>query len=474
MDAGFPLHLVDELRCPYCESGLRIVKSVPHNLTAGVLSCDCYDYPVVDGIPVIRQIGPPASSRNEASERILNGDIAGARAWLRGAGRAPAVASPLSLLRRMARVPGKLAKAVGLGKEAESSAPIGAKGFEGHLHATRSTGYAHYLFQRFANPSILGAIPPLMVLGQYCVGTPRGRLLELLSGTGHASAIVRAAYPGIEVVLTDIDFVNLEIARRYLSPGTPALCIDAEGPLPFRSDTFDGLFCMDGLHYVRSKATLLREVDRVVSNRGAWLFAHMHNADGENVNAGTPLASGAYAARFAFGEYRLHAETAILAEMRDTGGLDLTKPPDPATVAGANSLSLFGARDTSLWRKHSGLDRQLAGRPELLALNPLYRARREGDDLMAVASWPTESLREECTAEGPVLPESICFDAPLLDEIAATTAGSQPTERVLQLIRQSILVSLPLCYPRTSLQESGLTARGSQPPNRLPQLSLRL
>lgn len=475
MQAGFPLHLVDELRCPYCESGLKVVKSsAPHDLTAGVLRCDCYDYPVVDGIPVIRQISAPASSRNEASERILRGDVAGARTWLREAGRAPAVASPSSLRRRIAKVPGRLARAVGLGREGEPSAPIGADDFEGHLHATRSAGYAHYLYHRFANPSILGAIPPLMVLGEHCLGTPKRRLLELLCGTGHASAVLRGVCPGIEIVLTDIDFMNLEIARRFLSPGTPALCIDAEGPLPFQSKAFDGVFCMDGLHYVRSKAALLREVDRVVSDRGAWLFAHMHNADGDNVNAGTPLATSAYAARFAFGEHRLLAEAAILAEMRDAGSLDLTTQPEPARIAKANALTLFGARDASLWRKHAGLDRKLARESGLLALNPLYSVRREDGGFVAVASWPTEGLKAECTAEGAVLPQAIRLDDRLLDEIAATAAGAEPTEAVLRMIRQAVLVCLPQCYPRTPLPTSRLAENGPQPWEYLPLLNPRL
>ena len=128
--------------------------------------------------------------------------------------------------------------------------------------------------------------------------------------------------------MTDIDFVNLTIARRFLAPEIPAICLDAELPLPFVSNTFDGLYCLDGLHYVRSKMALLSEVDRVVSDEdGAWLFAHMHNAAAKTstpARRSTPTAMRSAS----------HSGSSVWCRRRPSsigsgsdGSLDLTGPP---------------------------------------------------------------------------------------------------------------------------------------------------
>ena len=135
---------------------------------------------------------------------------------------------------------------------------------------------------------------------------------------------VAALCPGVDLVMADFDFVNLYIARRFLAPSATALCVDAELPLPLADRSVDAVFCMDGLHYVRSKMALLAQIDRIVSTEGPWLFAHMHNGACENLNPGTPLGVSGYRKRFAFGEQCLLAEAEILRQFCADGALDLS------------------------------------------------------------------------------------------------------------------------------------------------------
>ncbi len=321
--------------------------------------------------------------------------------------------------------------------------------FGGALIATRPRGYADYLFQRFANPSFLAAIPAVIVLGQHCSQSPRARMLEILCGTGHLSAVVTSLCPEVTIIVSDIDFANLMITSRFLVPGTPAICIDVELPLPFADDTFDGLFCVDGLHYVRSKRALLSEVDRVVSKEGgAWVFAHVHNAAGENVSAGSPLDSDGYRKRFAFGEQRLLPEAGILDQVKRDGSLDLTASPENEEVAKSNALTLVGARGGELWRRHERLDEAMTRRHDLIALNPIYRAEKDGNGFMASAQWPSEALHTECTASGQWIPETVSFDGELVEEIVAARKTGFLSERVRHLVLSFVLVCLPACYER--------------------------
>jgi SAM-dependent methyltransferase len=275
-------------------------------------------------------------------------------------------------------------------------------------------------------------------------------MLELLGGAGHSSALVGALYPDLEIVLTDYDFVNLCLARRFVAPNAVSACVDAEAPLPFAAGSFDGIYCLDGLHYVRSKSALLSEVDRLVSSDGVWLFAHMHNASVANVNSGTPLDAPAYAWRFTFGEHRMLAETEVLRQFQEGDSLDLTTQPALAALESSNALTLFGARSPRLWRKHGDFANRLR-RSGVLALNPLYRLEKTPDGAVANAVWPSDFLRAECTAT-PVLRDSVPIGARLLEQLSKGDESTASRD-VDELIRSFALVPLPRCYGRVAWRD---------------------
>jgi SAM-dependent methyltransferase len=449
---AFPRELLADLRCPCCGSALAPALDLAptgDGIRDGTLKCDCYEYPVVSGIAVLRQIGPVSSTQNEAVQRLRLGDAQGALRWLLSVGSAAGVpaaqAHSSSMLGRMrARF-----------QTQETPAPedeiIRLDSFEATLRASRPRGYADYLMHRYANPSFLGAIAPMIVLGDACARTPRPRLLDLLCGTGHSSSVFRTLCPQVETVMADADYVNLFIARRYLAPGTAAVCVDVELPLPFADAAFSGLFLLDGFHYVRSKVALLGEVDRVLASQGAWVFAHMHNADGNNVNPGAPLTATGYAKRVRFGQQRLLPETKLVEGVRRDGVLDLTNVIDVETLKTSDALTLIGARDDSLWRAHAPIDEAIARRADLLALNPLYRVERAGKGLLARAAWPSESLQKESSAALPMFSDTVELDAATLQQIAVARAGGGLSEQVRKLVRTFVLVCLPECYPRVEL-----------------------
>jgi ubiquinone/menaquinone biosynthesis C-methylase UbiE len=454
-----PDTLIRDLMCPYCGSSLGIgsqIRSSCDGLSEGTLQCDCYEYPVVEGIAVLRQMSPVSSARNEAVDRLKQGNSGGALQWLLENGNASGVPSSLRFRKN----------GFGLADTADRlraflqkiNSPLFNqrlrfnKGFEDALRISRPQGYADYLYYRYANPSLLGAIPPLLVLGQICVTQPAKRVLDLLSGTGHTSGILRSHFPEIELVAADADFVNLLLLRQYVAPGTMAVCCDAEAPLPFRDSSIDGVFCLDGLHYVRSKAALLREVDRTVSEGGTWCFAHMHNRTGENSNPGVPLPASGYAERFTFGEHRLVPEHEVLRQFQVDGTLDLTMQTDIKSLHSSNALTLVGTRESALLKCYNRLEEIVWSRSDLLALNPIYRVERGTGGLTLRASWPSEALRRECVAEKvPVPPDRVELPASLLDEISRSRdIGSLP-DGIRNLMRSFVLVSLPECYPAVRL-----------------------
>lgn len=453
--AVFPWSLVESLRCPCCGSRLEIcfeLRSSREGINDGVLRCDCYEYPVVSGIAVLRHMGSVSSSRNEAVERLKKRDSANALHWLLQNGSAKGVPGQAAisahggrgsrLVRRLRDLFRK-----NLPPPVHDPIPL-SNGYKAFLYASRPQGYADYLFYRFANPSLLGDIPCLVVFAEACRKKAGGRILDMSCGVGHTSAILGVLCPEMEIVAADIDFVNLFIAKQWVAPRAVTLCIDAELPLPFENMSIRGFHCLDGLHYMWSKGAFLNEVDRVVNEDGFWLFAHMHNADRMNENPGAPLTANGYARRFAFGRQRMLPETEGLQQFQVGGSLDLTVQADETTLTSCHAFTLVGARTEELWKMHTGLVDELCHRPDLVAFNPLYTVKNASGGLDLVSAWPSESLRLECIGNMPVLPETVHVAQRVVDEIAALRATGSLSDDVRKLLMSYVLVILPECYLR--------------------------
>lgn len=454
----FPRALLADLSCPCCGSGFRVgleLSASSTGLRDAVLCCDCYEYPLVGGIPVLRQMSPVASTRNVAVDHLRQGDADGALQWLLAAGNAPGVPAAKRSAdgnHASARLVSRIRNRFRLVSDRSTAVDIRTLvDYEDVLRASRPAGYAHYLYQRFANPSFLGALPPAFVLAQACENRPRRRVLELLSGVGHLSGVVSALFPALDTIMADVDYLNLYIARRFLAQNAVAICLDAELPLPFSENSIDGILCLDGLHYVRSKIAFLEQVDRILGSEGIWLFAHMHNASVPNPNPGAPLDAEGYLHRIAFGEQRLLAESGVLEQFKRDGVLDLMHQTPLSLLNSSNALTLLGARDDHLWKRQTGLVAALSRRRELLALNPLYRIEKTAEGVRATALWPSESLRNECTGHVPFPPERVHLGPSILQEIAAARTGASLSDSVSGLLRSFVLVPLPECYPRVDL-----------------------
>jgi len=451
---SFPLALLEDLSCPCCGSRFAVVQEV-HSLHGGirdgVLRCDCYEYPVVCGIPILRQLGLVSSTRNEAVELLKRRDPTRALRWLFENAGAVGVLAPSATSRGSAGKSIVSRWLLGQVRHKGWSRFEGSPGgFKSALQESRPRGYADYLYYRPAYPSLLGAIPPLVVLGDSCRKSSRRRVIDLLCGVGHASAILDALYPELETIAADIDFVNLYLSQRFVAPRSAAICLDAELPLPFADASLDAFFCLDGLHYVRSKVALLREVDRVLTAEGIWVFAHMHNAAGQNVNAGAPLSAKEYSRRFAFGQHRMLSKLDVLQQYQTSGCLDLVSQPDTASVESSNALILMGARTEDLWTRHSGLEDALRRRPDLLGFNPIYRVEEATDGLTLTSAYPSESLRQECVGKTPILPDEVHIPARVLKEIREMISLGALSGDLRMLLRSFVIIPLPNCYPRPS------------------------
>jgi len=429
------LGLPVELCCPYCGGDLEPSLSSGPWGAFGTLRCGCYRYPVLEGIPILRQLSSIGSAIDPVVQLLDRGERVAALN----------LASDLDPPRRSAWIPPALSRRVKAIRHGEPPSFDGGLGPT--LRETRTSRYADYLYHRYANNSYMAASVLISLLdGLPAVAGSAPVALDLPSGIGHASFLLAALQPGLRVMAADYDFASLRVARRYVAPEASLVCLDANLPLPFPADAIDVCLCLDGLHYIRAKQTFAAEVDRVLRAHGVWLLPHLHNAAGENVAPGVALTPEGYAEQFHRFSFRIASEALLLRAFVEDGCCDLgALEPDPHDSV----LAVVAARDAAVFE---GGARPLVGplvRPvDTLGLNPVYRLE-DGDGRPKLRlQWPDEQMRRECATAEALLSREI----PLSKSEAAAFERSEavaariPGDRVAELVRRFVLVPLPPGY----------------------------
>jgi uncharacterized protein YbaR (Trm112 family) len=212
--------LIDLLRCPFCGGRLTVhdtATTTDSGSCTGILCCACCAYPIVDGIPYLR-----TGAAAETAMRLL-GEGKSDRALLSLLGLSEEQSEPFFR-------PGKHEKPPTFRECLEFLCP-GAEG--------------DYLYHRFSDPTFLCSQAVVQALAQdaRCMA---GRVLDLCGGTGHLTrSLCESAQ---EVVLADLSYAKLWLARRFIAPRCQPISSDASEPLPIAPRTFSLVQCSDAFH----------------------------------------------------------------------------------------------------------------------------------------------------------------------------------------------------------------------------------
>lgn len=445
---------IDQLSCPYCRAALVPELGDGDPILHGSARCGCYEYPIVDGILVLRQLSGPADTVDLAVVHLRAGDVDAARAHLESAASMvpqAAARAPLLSPATARRLAGSVRRRIGAAGASRAGRPeVPRDPVWAALERARPPAFAAYLYQRYANPSFIASIP-MMALLEVVEGRsrPGGRptVLDLGCGVGHSTAMMRALFPTLAFVAADPDFVNLRILREHFADDAIAVCLDAELPLPFGDDQFDAMFCLDAFHYIRSKWALSRELDRCVDDAGVWIFPHLHNALVPNISPGIPLAPDDYLRMVDFADGVLLDETVVLDRFVSDHVLDLTAPPDPRELATVADLGLYATRRSDAGRCYDVGSRMTAlRRSGVLGVNPIYSIEPDGEVVHLRMAWPDAELERECAAVRRHLPETVDIPAGLLARLGDGDLDDDEERLVADLVRTLVLLPLPPGY----------------------------
>jgi SAM-dependent methyltransferase/uncharacterized protein YbaR (Trm112 family) len=404
--------MLDILECPFCGGRLDIQPSPRPEVRAGdvlngIIRCQCCAYPVVGGIPVIRT-GPTADAAME----------------LFGDGRA---ADALKHMLALSEA-GRAARFDSLMSDAKGPT------FRAALEVLSEDAEGVYLLYRFSDPTFLCAQAVLESVVARRPSAP-AKVLDVGGGAGHLARAVGRLAPSAEVIVADVAFWKLWLAKRFVAPGCEPVCCDAAAPLPLARATVALTYCSDALHYVWPRRLLADEIMRATQADGTIVLCHLHNALCENDSSGMPLTPAGYRHLFEERQPLLNRERDVLDAVVSgrpielgTGCSDAELADEPALVLTAGVAPRTSPGPAPRRRRAS------------LRLNPLYAAV-DGSRTVRLR-FPSAFYAEEFGACRRYLPEQV----ELPERWVERCQHGEYDERISHLFERHVLLDLPQDY----------------------------
>ena len=404
--------LLSRLRCPYCGTPLEVADNaalVRHGqeIVHAVLGCECCAFPLVDRIPVLR-------ADNDTRQAIV--------------------------LLESGRHAEALHHLLGLASDTDRGAALAhATSYRAAIAALEPDGERTYFVHRFADPTYLVAEAILTALAASAPAD--APYLDLCAGSGHMTWTLDRLRPSSAppALMADLHLWKLWLARRFVSPGSDAVCCDAEAPLPFADDAFGMVLLADAFPYLWNKRLAADETLRVAHRDAPIYLPHLHSAWGENISAGDTLSPPAYRRLFAARSPRLFSDRQLLDGLLDGSMLELDRPTHPQALQDEPTVSLIATPAETFVTHPAPAPAAIRGR---LAVNPLYATDVRGSATVLTLSFPTLEYEEEFGGCRRYLPEELTLEADLTERLNPAQFGSRYDE----LRRRRVLLDLPPAY----------------------------
>jgi len=410
------LSMLEWLRCPFCGTRLNLVDSSPvvrtgQELTSGVLGCECCAYPVVAGIPVV-----VADDTTRAAMHQLeagHGDEALLTLLALEGNRARAFERQLLHPERMT--------------------------YRSAIEVLSPDPEGTYFLYRFSDPTYVMAQSVLQAVAQHGP-LAGGRAIDLCGGSGHLTRVMTASRAPADVVLADVFFWKLWLARTFTAPGCAPVCCDANHPLPFARDTFRLVVLSDAFPYIWHKRLLADEMARLVERDGAIVMPHLHSSLGDNFSAGMTLTPSSYRDLFEQMGPRLFSDAALLDGILEHRTVDLAGSVSVEHLGSAPSLTLIATEDQALYRRYPLPEPgELSGE---LRVNPLYAVKADDSQSVLTLLFPNEEYEEEFGECKRYLPAAVTLPGDARGVLEASALGIDAD----QLRRSRVLIDAPKRY----------------------------
>jgi hypothetical protein len=243
-------------------------------------------------------------------------------------------------------------------------------------------------------------------------------------------------------VLADLFFAKIWLARRFTAPSCLPVCCDGNRALPFARGVFDLAMCTDALMYLWEKRPFIGELARAVDGnpRGTVLINHTHNQMVWNPSQGDALTPDGYRRLFETMTPRVFGESSLFSDVVAGETLDLTRVDGDDTLDQEAALTLIASPVAGVFALHAIAPPAPTGGD--WCVNPLYRLTRDGAQVRAELTFPSEDYEYEYGSCRAYLPPSFTLT---LDEHDALRAGHVPST-LASLVARRAIIEMPAGY----------------------------
>jgi SAM-dependent methyltransferase len=297
--------LIAKLVCPYCLEKYELASgAVVKNgrVTYGVLSCGCFDFPIVDSVLMLglttgfggaqEHVQPYTPLQAAALHYLKSGDVAGLRGWIKK--NIPLI----TLLWRDDITYTEFLKARNkkvwsyIIRDLREASRYGFVGFRGERELRDDKGLQLRVLETWLGSTAAIAwrkLKPEAIESDFYYSrfthndaallekllasvAVDGPILSLCCGHGIFELVAKWRWPNAEIVSIDGQFLNLLAVRKFFNPTGDFICHDLQLPLPFQDGAFKGSFSSTCLQEIPSRAFFVREQIRSTAPDGWCLF----------------------------------------------------------------------------------------------------------------------------------------------------------------------------------------------------------
>jgi len=374
---------MENLICPYCEKKLVLEESYRSDIgDFGILKCDCYEYPIVSGIPIIVRkklynsnsdleditaLIKRKRSREAFFDLLLScvKNSPDSDLWIRSIPwvlkipRVKRVYRRIDINRRR-----KSAKEfiLRLPKSATARETIE---FYFAYFGNQNKDARDYFYYRFGQPRHLVALS----LASTVTGTQP--IIDLACGMGHITRGISNMYPGNEVIGLDRDYFLLYIAKHIIAPNASYICCDADAPLPLKSSLAAGILCVNSFHFFSNKELCANELTRIVHGDGMIAITALRHSFIKVRTPNTALPPEGYLKLFPGREKILVADREVLGDYISCKGPNLSSQLSLADAKKEPLISIIVSNSRALFKEH-GMFSKFPHQYGTLGINPLY------------------------------------------------------------------------------------------------------
>lgn len=436
------------ITCPYCGSDLKLEDIIEKKdeIVSGVAKCECSKFPIIEGILILKE--SPLNKNiirlikerkiHEATIRCLWFEIFEKIDYLRGANNLPL---PISSKASLAL--GKILSGLMNVRAQKKYRKLYRQYSDKNVSFCTLLGeslFETYLKHRFSTETFWSLYPFIPLIKKR-----KAKILDLCCGAGHLSFALSKYLEPQQLCCADLLFMHLYLAKKYFVQNAQFICLDANNPLPFKNKTFSFILNSDALHYIRSRASLTREMERTLLRGGLILLLHLHNSLTYNIGAGYPLTPKTWVHFFEAGQLvtKVMPERKVVEDFLFRNKLDLVEKYAEADLNSSNAVAILAAVDKSLFAVYNQVDRDFFDVKDNLVINPIYEINERDENVLLKRSLQKYSLGDSYPIAENYLPEEYEISKEYVD---GREVHIPDLEKVEELMKRFIILNTPENY----------------------------